>query len=495
MNAEPTLLTPTVAGLLIVGLVLLAAALVVTLLTQRRAAAALRDERDAVRTEVAGLRAASAGFDARLQERDSELQQARVQIDSLRDKLHAEQTAAAELRARVEEERKAFDEKAKLLEATREKLAEQFKLLSAEALDANKKSLLQLAEERFKQQQQAAQHDLDKRSKAVEELVKPLSETLGKLEQHNQKLESARSQAYGELSQQMRALLETHLPALRGETEKLVKALRQPHTRGQWGEVQLKRVAEMAGMTEHVDFAEQESASSEEGRLRPDMVVRLPGGRRIVVDAKAPVAAYLEAIEAADDEARAAALKKHAQQVRSHIQKLGEKRYFEQFSPTPEFVVLFVPGEVFFSEALKADPGLIEYGADRRVIIASPTTLIALLKAVSYGWRQHGLAENAEAVARLGKELYERIGKLAEHWQKVGRGLDSAVSAYNDAVGTLERRVLVSARRFRELEVSRDDLPQVDALDHSTRPLAAPEMQADQADDDAGAVLPDDRQD
>lgn len=408
---------------------------------------------------------------------------ARGEARELGERLHAEQTAAAELRARIDEERKGSEEKARLLEATREKLGEHFKALSAEALEANKKSLLQLAEERFRQQQQAAGHDFDKRRQAVEELVKPLAESLSKLEQHNQKLETARSQAYGELTQQMRALLETHLPALRGETEKLVRALRQPHTRGQWGEVQLKRVAEMAGMTEHVDFTQQDSVTTDDGRLRPDMIVRLPGGRQIVVDAKSPVAAYLEAIEAVDDETRAAALKKHAQQVRVHIQKLGEKRYFDQFQPTPEFVVLFVPGEVFFSEALRADPGLIEYGAERRVIIASPTTLIALLKAVSYGWRQQGLAENAEAVARLGKELYERIGTLAMHWQKVGRGLDAAVDAYNKAVGTLETRVLVSARRFRDLQISDNEVEQVESLDHAARPLAAPEMQ--QGDDTA----------
>jgi len=231
-------------------------------------------------------------------------------------------------------------------------------------------------------------------------------------------------------------------------------------------------------MTERVDFSEQESVTSEGSRLRPDMTVHLPGERRIVVDAKAPISAYLESIEATDEEARGRLLKQHAQQLRTHIQQLGGKQYFDQFERTPEFVVLFVPGEVFFSEALKADPSLIEYGAERKVIVASPTTLIALLKAVSYGWRQEDLAKNAEAVARLGRE---RIGGLAGHWQKMGKALDQAVGAYNKAVGTLESRVLVSARRFGELKVVGDETPPLESLDHATRPLAAPEMQQDSA--------------
>lgn len=434
----------------------------------------------AARDELSSLRARAEAQDSRMAERDAQLERAQGEAAELRERLHREQTAAAELRTRMEAEQKAAQERQKLLEATREQLEERFKSLSSEALEANKKSLLQLAEQRFQQQEQMARNDLDKRKQAVDELVKPLRESLSKLESQNQKLEAARSEAYGAINQQMKALIETHLPALRGETDRLVKALRQPHTRGRWGEVQLKRVAEMAGMVEHVDFSQQESVTSDAGgRLRPDMTVHLPGGRRIVVDAKAPVAAYLEAIEAADEDSRAGLLKQHAQQLRTHIQQLGDKKYFAQFERTPEFVVLFVPGEVFFSEALKADPSLIEFGAERKVIVASPTTLIALLKAVSYGWRQQDLAENAEKVAALGRELYERIGTLASHWQKVGKSLDNAVDSYNKAVGSLETRVLVSARKFRDLQVGGEEHTPLETLDHASRPLSAPEMQSD----------------
>jgi len=436
-----------------------------------------------LQTELATQQSQADSAQQRLAEREQTIDRLQDEVSSLREALQREKTAAAELRTRIEAEQKAAEEKQKLLESTREQLEERFKTLSAEALEANKKSLLQLAEQRFQQQEQLARNDLDKRRQAVDELVKPLRESLAKLEGQNQKLEAARSEAYGAINQQMKALIETHLPALRGETDRLVKALRQPHTRGRWGEVQLKRVAEMAGMTEHIDFSEQESVTTEQGgRLRPDMTVHLPGGRRIVVDSKAPVAAYLEAIEAPDEEIRNARLKQHAQQLRSHIQQLGAKQYFEQFDRTPEFVVLFVPGEVFFSEALKADPSLIEYGAERKVIVASPTSFIALLKAVSYGWRQEDLAENAEKVAKLGREIYDRIGTLAGHWQKVGKSLDSAVDAYNKAVGSLETRVLSSARKFRDLQVGGNELTQVEPLDHAARPLLAPEMQDQTAD-------------
>lgn len=461
------------------GFALLVAALLLVLAIARgrRAERAAR-EAQALHTELATQRIQAESAQQRLSEREDTISKLQDEVSTLREQLQTERTAAAELRTRIEAEQKSAHEKQKLLESTREQLEERFRTLSAEALEANKKSLLQLAEQRFQQQEQLARNDLDKRRQAVDELVKPLRESLAKLEGQNEKLEAARSEAYGAINQQMKALIETHLPALRGETDRLVKALRQPHTRGRWGEVQLKRVAEMAGMTEHIDFSEQESVTTDQGgRLRPDMTVHLPGGRCIVVDSKAPISAYLEAIEAPDEESRNARLKQHAQQLRSHIQQLGAKQYFEQFDRTPEFVVLFVPGEVFFSEALKADPSLIEYGAERKVIVASPTSFIALLKAVSYGWRQEDLAENAEKVAKLGREIYDRIGTLAGHWQKVGKSLDSAVDAYNKAVGSLETRVLSSARKFRDLQVGGDVLTQVEPLDHAARPLLAPEMQ------------------
>jgi DNA recombination protein RmuC len=268
--------------------------------------------------------------------------------------------------------------------------------------------------------------------------------------------------------------------ALRAETGNLVKALRAPHTRGRWGELQLKRVVEMAGMVDRCDFVEQVSTDTEEGRLRPDMIVNLPGGKRIVVDAKAPLAAYLEALEAADEHDKKRKLADHARQVREHLVKLGRKAYWEQFQPTPDFVVLFLPGEMFYSAALEADPGLIEVGVDAHVILATPTTLIALLRAVAYGWTQQALTENAERISALGRELYERIATLGDEGLDVGKNLNDAIAAYNKSVGTLETRVLVTARKFQALEVASGDklIRDLNPVDTLPRALQSPELLA-----------------
>ncbi len=396
--------------------------------------------------------------------------------------LRARQSALVEDNARLGErlaaEQRQGAEKLALLEQAREQLGDTFKALSADALKASSEAFLRLAQENLGRFQQGATAELAAREHAIEKLTQPIRERLEKFDGKLDDIEKARIGAYQALDTQLKALVDTHLPQLHRETADLVKALRQPQARGRWGEVQLRRVVELAGMLEHCDFEEQVSQTTDTGRQRPDMIVKLPGGRQVVVDAKVPLDAYLLAIEAQDEAGRAKALIGHARQLKDHIGQLAKKSYFDQFDPTPEFVVLFVPGEAFFSAALMQDPLLIEYAAENRVIPASPTTLIALLKAVSYGWRQEAMAESAREVAALGKELYDRIAKLAKHWTRVGERLDGAVDAYNQSVGTLEARVLPAARRFRDLKtVGGDrDIETIAPLTQETRALTAPEL-------------------
>jgi DNA recombination protein RmuC len=378
------------------------------------------------------------------------------------------------LAAQLAQTERADAEKLALLGKAEQKLADAFNALSAEALKSNNQAFLDLAKQNLATFQETAKGELAARQQAVEGLVKPLAETLEKLTAQHQEMEKARAGAYASLTEQVKGLL-TAQQELRGETGRLVSALRRPEVRGRWGEVQLRRVVEMAGMQDHCDFFEQEAT---EDRRRPDMVVRLPGGKTVVLDSKAPVAAYLEAVEADHEEARHRALARFTQHVRTHVQQLAAKTYWEQFQPAPEFVVLFLPGEAFFSAALQEDPELIEYASERKVILATPTTLLALLKAVYYGWRQEALADNARQVSQLGAQLYERLAKLGEHWTSVGKNLGQAVKAYNDATGSLETRVLVTARRFEELQVSPEGkaLPTPPVVEHAPRELQTPEL-------------------
>lgn len=427
---------------------------------------------------------------ARTRDLQQRLTQVSDELAKLRDEKSALAIRCASLQTELEKDQIMFAERQATLEAARASFGDAFKIMSTDALAKNNQSFLELARASLEAQQTMAKAELEKRQTAIGELVAPVKLSLEKFELQIQGIEKSRVNAYATLTEQVRAMADAQV-ALRAETGNLVKALRAPQTRGRWGELQLKRVVEMAGMLDHCDFYEQANVTTEDGRLRPDMIVRLPGGKNIVVDAKAPLAAYLEALETNDEEEKKRKLLDHARQVRDHLKKLGQKSYWEQFRPSPDFVVLFLPGETFYSAALEADPALIEAGVDAKVILATPTTLIALLRAVAYGWTQQALTENAERISALGRELYERIAVLGDHWVGVGKNLQDAVSAYNKSVASMEQRVLVTARKFRDLKVAPEgkeirDLAPIEMLPRDLQAeeflLAAPDTNANSSD-------------
>jgi DNA recombination protein RmuC len=383
----------------------------------------------------------------------------------------------ARLRAEAATERAVHAERIKAYEDAGTRLRESFEALSAEALRRNNESFLQLAATRLDRTRTEAAADIDARRTAIEDLLAPMAKTLDQVDREIRDAERRRAESGAALLQKI-AALDSAGQALHGETRRLVDALKRPGVRGRWGELQLKRVVEVAGMLERCDFDEQHSLTADERRLRPDVVVRLPGGKNIVVDAKAPLDAYLRALEAPDEATRAALLADHARQVRGHIAQLAAKGYAAHVAPSPDFVVMFLPGEMFFSAALEQDPELIEYGVAQRVVPASPTTLIALLRAVAYGWQQEAVAENAQKISELGRELYSALRVMAGHVDAVGGKLKSAVDAYNKAVGSLEHNVLVKARRFRELQAANGgpDIPQLDPVDASPRLVQSAEL-------------------
>src|ERR1700723_1673880 len=379
------------------------------------------------------LRSPTAALNARLSLMEKELAAGTADFKRLQETHELLVASKARLESALESERKTSNEKIELVTQASEDLRNAFKAMASEALNTNNRAFLEIAQETLKRFQ---------------------------------------NDAYGDLKAQVQSLIITQ-KELHSQTGNLVKALRTPNVRGRWGEIQLRRVVEIAGMLSYCDFSEQETVTTDTGRIRPALIGNLPGGKKLVDDAKTPLQAFLDAFETTDEDARRACLASHARQVRDHIETLSDKRYWAQFESTPEFVVMFLPGETFFSAALEQDPGLIEHGVLNKVIPASPTTLIALLKAVAYGWNQEKLARNAHEISVLGKELHDRLRHLAGHITAVGTGLDRAVEAYNKAVGSLETRVLVSARKFTELGAPvAEDIPELESIETTARALS-----------------------
>lgn len=430
----------------------------------------------------------------RVQERDREIGQARQAARETREQLERElaasrQTLAAvdvernalarereRLSVELEAERRAIPDKLAVLDTAEKRMREAFDAACQQALQTNNRTFLDLANARFSELQQVASRELDGKHKSIEVLLSPVRDGLDRVGETLRKLDIDRAETQGAIRAQLEAVAQ-HGERLAGETQLLARALRTPHVRGQWGEMQLRRVAELAGMLEHCDFVEQHTVETDNGNLRPDLIVHLPGRKLVVVDSKAPLAAFLDAQAAEDAATRDSLLDRHARHVRDHITRLADKSYGKRFAEAPDFVVMFLPGEAFFSEACRRDPSLIDYAVGVGVMPASPITLITLLKAIAFGWQQERLAENAEQLRDLGVELYDRVRVLAEHLGGLRKGLSAAVIAYNRTVGSLEERFLPTARKFKHLGIGADaETPTLRSIDRAPRLPSAPEL-------------------
>ncbi|HVB98499.1 MAG TPA: DNA recombination protein RmuC [Candidatus Dormibacteraeota bacterium] len=409
-----------------------------------------------------GVETGRASIEGSAAELRSQVENLRSSLQDLQSRLEREKELRATAETSLQKSEENLGEQRKSLDQAKAEMKDVFRALASEALSATTQQFIELSQAHL-------EGELEPRKIAIEGLVHPLAERLKDLESHLSQLESARQLAYGELLNQVRQLSDVGRD-LRQETGTLTSALRQPRVRGAWGELTLRRAVELAGMSPHCDFEEQGTLTGEDGRLRPDLIVHMPGGRDIVVDAKVPLSAFLKASEADTDTERQEAMRSHARLVREHIQGLGSKAYWSQFKNAPELVILFMPGESFFSAALECDRTLIEDALERRVLLSSPTTLIAILRSIAYGWRQHQMEENAARISALGKELYDRIGKFVEHIAGVRDGLERAAAAYNRSVGSFNDRLLPSVRRLGELGVSADaELPALDPTEVDLR--------------------------
>ena len=446
--------------------------------TVAEAARTAADSSAMARADAAGLRAERPGLVARVEALGEQLERA---VERSRQA----ESDAARAQAALHGEREAGAQREELLTRRDAELKQAFQALSADALARNNEQFVALAEGRIKEAAAAlhakADGDAAARAHAMSTLLDPMTSTLQRVEGQLREVERERESAYAGLREQVSAMASSS-EQLRGETSQLVNALRAPQVRGRWGELQLERIVQLAGMVEHCDFSTQVTGQGEDGAVRPDMVVRLAGGKQVVVDAKVPFAAYLEAVESRDADVHSERLSAHARQLRQHVDALSAKSYWESFAPSPEFVVLFVPGDPFLEAALQADPSLMEHAFSQNVVITTPTTLIALLRTVAYSWRQEALARNAAQVHQLGKELHGRLATMGTHVAKLGRSLDAAVGSYNQTVSSLESRVLVTARKLTDLKVADDELAAPGQIERSPRVVAAPELVASAAD-------------